>query len=249
FNMVFWTVFALTVAYRLLFLEDLATGVRFAAVMAVVAVLWLMLPWDSTASRRRKLIAPCYLAAATCIGMVSERTHGPLVLLGVASFVFLHGMRTGIMAVIVYLLGLLLSMLLLGTPWEWAVAESLFMVIFSTLVLGMAWATLDARRKGEETRLLLQRVRELTVAEERARMARDMHDSIGHQLTVVKMGLENAERFRERRPSQAWAEVRQAKEMTARALADARLWARALRPLDLDGHLGAAALDRLARSF
>src|SRR5690606_19079074 len=72
---------------------------------------------------------------------------------------------------------------------------------------------------------------------------------IGHQLTVVKMGLENAERFRERRPSQAWAEVRQAKEMTARALADARLWARALRPLDLDGHLGAAALDRLARSF
>ncbi|WP_372451241.1 sensor histidine kinase, partial [Nonomuraea rhizosphaerae] len=46
-----------------------------------------------------------------------------------------------------------------------------------------------------------------------------------------------------------WDEVRQAKEPTAAALADARRWVRALRPLALDGHLGSAALKRLADSF
>jgi signal transduction histidine kinase len=36
-----------------------------------------------------------------------------------------------------------------------------------------------------------ERTRALTVAEERARMAWDMHDSSGHHLTVIEMGLEN----------------------------------------------------------
>src|SRR5690606_24873213 len=107
--------------------------------------------------------------------------------------------------------------------------------VLAAFSLGMASAVLRARE-------LTARVRELTVAEERARMAAEMHDSIGHHLTVIKLGLENAERFRDRRPEAAWEEVRQAKELTVAALADARRWVRALRPLPLDGHLGSEAL-------
>jgi signal transduction histidine kinase len=106
----------------------------------------------------------------------------------------------------------------------------------------MASAVLRARR-------LAERVRELTVAEERARIAAEMHDSVGHHLTVIKLGLENAERFRERRPEAAWDEVRHAKELTQAALLDARRWVRALRPLALNGDLGSAALQKLADSF
>jgi signal transduction histidine kinase len=108
--------------------------------------------------------------------------------------------------------------------------------------MGMASSVLRARQ-------LAERVRELPVAEERGRMAAEMHDSIGYHLTVIKVGLENAERFRDRRPAAAWEEVRQAKELTAAALADARRWVHALRPLALDGQLGSAALQRLADSF
>ena len=123
------------------------------------------------------------------------------------------------------------------------------MAVFSAFVLGMAASTLEARRRREEAQGLLERIRELAVAEERARTAAEMHDSVGHHLTVIKMGLENAERFRRRRPDAALAEVRQAKELTVEALADARRWVRALRPLALDGRVGSAALERLAASF
>src|SRR5690606_40389884 len=59
--------------------------------------------------------------------------------------------------------------------------------VLAAFSLGMASAVLRARE-------LAARVRELTVAEERARMAAEMHDSIGHHLTVIKLGLENADR-------------------------------------------------------
>ncbi|WP_214324344.1 sensor histidine kinase [Nonomuraea sediminis] len=136
-----------------------------------------------------------------------------------------------------------------GRGWGDAVAQLVPITFLGAFVLGMASAVLEARRRREEAQGLLDRVRELAVAEERARMARDMHDSIGHHLTVIKMGLENAERFRDLRPSDAWDEVRQAKQLTAEAMAEARRWVRALRPLALDGHIGSAALERLAGSF
>jgi signal transduction histidine kinase len=75
----------------------------------------------------------------------------------------------------------------------------------------------EARRRREETEDLLgkleaahaeleryaDRMKELTVAEERARMSREMHDSLGHYLTVINVGLHNAQRFREKRPEAA----------------------------------------------
>jgi signal transduction histidine kinase len=97
--------------------------------------------------------------------------------------------------------------------------------------------------------LLAEEIRRLAVAEERARMAREMHDSLGHYLTVIKVGLENAERLRERATEKAWDEVRQAKLLTMEALTETRRSVRALRPLALEGRRGSAALSELARTF
>ena len=72
-----------------------------------------------------------------------------------------------------------------------------------------------------------ERVKELTVGEERARMSREMNDSLGHYLTVINVGLQNAERFREKRPEAAWAEVEEARSLTREALS------KILRKLDL----------------
>ncbi|MEV5888994.1 sensor histidine kinase [Nonomuraea fuscirosea] len=93
------------------------------------------------------------------------------------------------------------------------------------------------------------RSRELAVAEERARMARDMHDSVGHYLTVINVGLQNAQRYRTVRPEAAWDEVSQARELTLEALTDTRRWVRALKPLRMDGLQGPAALRVLTESF
>jgi signal transduction histidine kinase len=121
----------------------------------------------------------------------------------------------------------------------------------------------EARRRREETEKLLaeleaahseleryaERVRELTVAEERARMSREMHDSLGHYLTVINVSLQNAQRFKEKRPEAAWEEVEEARGLTREALSEVRRWVRALKPLALEERAGPEALAALASSF
>jgi signal transduction histidine kinase len=141
--------------------------------------------------------------------------------------------------------------------------EAAVMILPAALVVGATAARLTAARSHAEAQLLLRdlrsahdelrrhagEVKELTVAHERARMAREMHDSLGHHLTVITVGLENAERFRRERPEQAWQEVHDAKELTREALLDARRWVHAMRPLRMEQRLIAEALAALAESF
>jgi signal transduction histidine kinase len=89
----------------------------------------------------------------------------------------------------------------------------------------------------------------LTVAEERARMSREMHDSLGHYLTVINVGLQNAQRFREKWPEAAWAEVEEAGGLTREALSEVRRWVRALKPLALEDRASPEAMVALARSL
>ncbi|WP_223167981.1 sensor histidine kinase [Nonomuraea sp. SYSU D8015] len=241
FSVVFWLVLAAVVAINLQEPGFAPRRGEFALNVALVVGLWVVLPWSP--ARRPHLAAPAYLMATVALGITgSAVTHLPLTLLAIANVAFVYGMRVAT-AILAGSGALMFAVpLAMGKPLLGVLAEVVVLAVLAAFVLGMASAVLRARR-------LAERVRELTVAEERGRMAAEMHDSIGHHLTVIKVGLENAERYRHRRPEAAWDEVRQAKELTVAALADARRWVRALRPLALDGHLGSAALKRLADSF
>jgi len=77
-----------------------------------------------------------------------------------------------------------------------------------------------------------EQVAELAAAEERARLARDIHDSVGHYLTAVNIQLEKALLYQERDPREATQAVRDAKQAAADALRDVRRSVRALREPD-----------------
>ncbi len=66
------------------------------------------------------------------------------------------------------------------------------------------------------------RIAELAAAEERNRLARDIHDSLGHYLTVINVQLEKALAFRERQPVAAEQAVKDAKRLAGEALQDIR---------------------------
>ena len=119
-------------------------------------------------------------------------------------------------------------------------------VVFTLLMLFMLrLADLIDRevRRGQHTRELLARletshrqlqvyasqVAELATAEERNRLARDIHDSVGHHLTAINIQLEKAIMFRARDPNQADQAVRDAKESAEVALHDVRQSVGALR--------------------
>ncbi|HLS25707.1 MAG TPA: histidine kinase [Beutenbergiaceae bacterium] len=91
--------------------------------------------------------------------------------------------------------------------------------------------------------------KELLLADERARSARDLHDGLGHRLTLISMGLEFARRTRESDPEAAWSEVANADATAREALTEMRTWVRALSPVRDPEATGVAAFEAIAESF
>jgi signal transduction histidine kinase len=94
-----------------------------------------------------------------------------------------------------------------------------------------------------------ERVEELAVVEERNRLAREMHDTLGHRLTVAAVQLEGAQRLCPRDPDQAARMVGTVREQVREALSELRSTVARLRaPLEADLQL-CRALERLAGHF
>lgn len=224
---------------------------------------WRLLRWNRAAAPGRKALSLLFvLASLGGMAVGSAITTIPLVVVTIVHVVCVFGLGGGIGFSVAATLFTLVGHLVVG-PSSSALAETTVMAVFTVWALITARVLLAARQRASDNERLLAeltgahaelrryaaRVRELTVAEERARMSREMHDSVGHYLTVINLGLENAQRYREARPGEAWAEVRQAQQLAVEALTDTRRWVRALKPLALEGKAGAAALAELARAF
>jgi signal transduction histidine kinase len=66
------------------------------------------------------------------------------------------------------------------------------------------------------------RVEELAVTDERNRLAREVHDSLGHYLTAINVQLRKASAFRDKDPKQADQAVEDSKRLAHEALEDVR---------------------------
>jgi signal transduction histidine kinase len=66
------------------------------------------------------------------------------------------------------------------------------------------------------------RVEELAVTDERNRLAREVHDSLGHYLTAINVQLRKASAFRDKDPQQADQAVEDSKRLAHEALEDVR---------------------------
>ncbi len=100
-----------------------------------------------------------------------------------------------------------------------------------------------------QLRVYADQAEELAVAKERNRLAREMHDTLGHRLTVAVVQLEGAERLIASDPERAAQMVRTVREQVRAALGELRHIVAALRtPLEADLPLP-KALTRLADDF
>jgi signal transduction histidine kinase len=272
-NFLFWGSLLVTYVFHVsgFFIEDVKLRfgpVAFTLAMGVLAALWLTLPWDPRASLRRKLVAPAFMLVL--FALIFVLTDGgwfvlifPFVF---ANATFLFGIRGSIAYAAVPLAISFVSIWTFPYPGSDvgdAFRNTAGLAVLAAFSIGICAAMVEARRRREETEELLgelesahaqleryaERVKELTVAEERARMSREMHDSLGHYLTVINVGLQNAQRFREKRPEAAWEEVEEVRELTREALSEVRRWVRALKPLALEERAGPEAMAALAHSF
>jgi len=90
---------------------------------------------------------------------------------------------------------------------------------------------------------------QLATTEERNRIAREIHDSLGHYLTIINVQLETALALRERDPARADRATGEAKRLASEALADVRRSVAALRPSALEGQSLRAAIEGQVADF
>lgn len=94
-------------------------------------------------------------------------------------------------------------------------AASTFVILFTFIVL----AEQKSRQKAE---VLTQQVETLAATVERTRIAREIHDSLGHSLTTLDVQLELAQKLYERDPIQAAKSLDIAKELSSQCLSEVR---------------------------
>ncbi len=120
---------------------------------------------------------------------------------------------------------------------------------FAPLITSVVAATMIAggilTRSNRNLHLANDEIARLAVVDERARFSRDLHDILGHSLTVVTVKSELAKRLVAIDPQKAVTEIADIERLARTALADLRLAVTNYREADLESELASAriALD------
>ena len=105
----------------------------------------------------------------------------------------------------------------------------IFVLVFVSLVNRSASETLraesllkDLQAANAELKAAQQKEKELAIAEERMRLARDIHDGLGHHLTVLSIQLQAADKLIQRNPQAAAQAIQQSRTEVQAALEEVR---------------------------
>jgi two-component system, NarL family, sensor histidine kinase DesK len=100
----------------------------------------------------------------------------------------------------------------------------------------------DLRVRNEELSAARAELADAAVAQERERFARDLHDLLGHSLSVIALKAELAGRLLPARPEQAATEVGEVEQVARQALSEVRLAVSGYRQPTLEGELAGARM-------
>ncbi len=126
----------------------------------------------------------------------------------------------------------------IGYPWQ-----SLVWLPAMTVVIGMVVnVERTAQEKDAEIRLSHDEVRRLAATAERERIGRDLHDLLGHTLSLITLKLELSRKLFDRDPASSRRELEDAEAVARHALAEVRCAVTGIRAADLAAELASARL-------
>lgn len=247
-----WLIAALRAAELTRMAEHRGLGVGLTVALALLVPVGLW--WWRSGSGTSSTVFAALCTTASIVGD-NPSTLGLLFLALIALMLSLP-VWTAILLVVLVLVLQVTLMTTLGTGPLTVVVQCLFTLIVMVAGFGMALLLREfdqlARRNAEllsEVRRSVSAEKELVIADERSRAARDLHDGLGHRLAALTMSLEFAERTRDRDPDRAFDEVGYANTQAKEALAAMRTWVRALDPIRVGDAQGVAAFEAIAESF
>jgi two-component system sensor histidine kinase DesK len=125
------------------------------------------------------------------------------------------------------------------SPWAWG-----FPAFFCVIVGGTNLLTSQKIRSKATLQLAQEEIEQLAKLAERERIARDLHDVLGHTLSVIVLKSELAGRLFERDPQRARQEIGEVEQVSRKALSEVREAIRGYRSEGL-----AAEIERAHRTL
>ena len=127
-------------------------------------------------------------------------------------------------------------------PWQvhgWTADGSLAFQIFVSALA--AWGVGQVIQRNAQLVAARNEITRLALADQRNQFGRDLHDILGHSLTVVAVKAELAGRLASLDPQRAETEIADVERIARQALADVRAAAAGYREITLAGELGVAS--------
>jgi len=182
-----------------------------------------------------------YIGAITLIGMLMLPLHPS----AIAFFIFAGSFcgRLGEVGIGIRHLAwigaiMLLEMAMLGLPLMFMIVGTIFTALIGYVNIYYA----QVGRTNARLKLSQQEVEHMATVAERERIARDLHDLLGHTLSVITVKAELAAKLVERQPERARDEIEDVRRISREALREAREAVSGYRAAGLNGELANARL-------
>ena len=134
--------------------------------------------------------------------------------------------------------GFILLAAWIGYPWQ-VIAWIPVLTVIIGLIVNVERASSE---KDAALRLSHEEVRRLAATAERERIGRDLHDLLGHTLSLVTLKMELSRKLFERDPQRARSELAEAEQIARDALAQVRSAVTGFRAADMAAELASAHL-------
>jgi signal transduction histidine kinase len=218
---------------------------------------------DATPQRLRVIVLLASLILVELVVQIGQ--------FGLAAFLYVviplraalgFGQKAGIIAGIGISLLYILKQILVPAPLAENISSAILFATAVVFALTLARMTILERRGREHAESLLAALKqshaelaayasqsaELATTAERNRLARDIHDSLGHYLTAINIQLEKANAFQHINPHESHQAILSSKRMASEALEDVRHSVGFLRTTTRDLSL-TSMIERLAQGW
>lgn len=156
----------------------------------------------------------------------------------VAFFAFVPNLRLAVRLMAATVIAFALEWWLLGFPWLYSTTA----LVVGPVIGGMNLVYRRNQQRNAELKLSHDEVRRLAALAERERIGRDLHDLLGHTLSLITLKSELANRLFERDPASARREIGEVERVARDALAQVRRAVTGIRAAGLAAEMASAKL-------
>lgn len=138
----------------------------------------------------------------------------------------------------------LLNLIYVALAWWMGYPQSLLVIMPMTVFVICSIVVVESLNKKKDAALSLSHdeVRRLAATAERERIGRDLHDLLGHTLSLITLKLELSRKLFDRDVDAAKREVEEAEKVARHALAEVRCAVSGIRATDLAAEMASARL-------